>query len=209
MKRLFIVGAGGFGREVCGWARQCADYGRRWILGGFLDDDPNCLDGYQTAVPWMGRVQDHQPVEEEEFLCAVGRPTARRELCTLLEARGARFANLIHPTVIIGDEVTLGNGVLLCPRVVLTTNIVISDHVSINLGSAVGHDARIGKWCQISSYCDITGKVVLGEEVFLGSRASILPGIQVGRGATVGAGSIVLRSVPEGATVFGIPARVL
>jgi acetyltransferase-like isoleucine patch superfamily enzyme len=54
---------------------------------------------------------------------------------------------------------------------------------------------------------DITGGVVLGKSVTVGSHASVLPGVKVGDGATVGAGSVVMRDVPAGVTVFGVPAR--
>jgi acetyltransferase-like isoleucine patch superfamily enzyme len=43
----------------------------------------------------------------------------------------------------------------------------------------------------------------------IGSNATILCGVTIGEGAVVGAGSVVTRDVPEGATVVGNPARVL
>jgi len=45
--------------------------------------------------------------------------------------------------------------------------------------------------------------------VFMGSRASIIPGKTVGSRAIVGAGAVVVRDVPAGVTVVGIPARIL
>jgi acetyltransferase-like isoleucine patch superfamily enzyme len=65
----------------------------------------------------------------------------------------------------------------------------------------------IGRWSQLHCHVDITGGVTLGEGVLVGSHASILPGIRVGDGAIVGAGSVVIRDVPAGVTVFGAPAR--
>jgi acetyltransferase-like isoleucine patch superfamily enzyme len=48
---------------------------------------------------------------------------------------------------------------------------------------------------------------LVGREVFFGSSVSIIPGVRVGDGAYLGAGSVVLRDVPPGAKVFGVPAR--
>lgn len=50
--------------------------------------------------------------------------------------------------------------------------------------------------------------VVLEDGCDLGIGAVILPGVRVGRGAQVGAGSVVTRDVPDGAVVLGVPARV-
>lgn len=51
--------------------------------------------------------------------------------------------------------------------------------------------------------------VTIGREVWIGGGAILLPGVRVGDGAVVGAGSVVTRDVPEGVTVVGNPARKL
>jgi acetyltransferase-like isoleucine patch superfamily enzyme len=51
--------------------------------------------------------------------------------------------------------------------------------------------------------------VVIGHDVFIGARAMILKGVTIGDGAVIGAGSVVTRDVPAGATVAGNPAQVL
>ena len=53
----------------------------------------------------------------------------------------------------------------------------------------------------------LTGRVKIGQEVEIGSGAVLIPDVEVGAGATVGAGAVVTRSVPDGATVVGVPAR--
>jgi maltose O-acetyltransferase len=51
--------------------------------------------------------------------------------------------------------------------------------------------------------------IVVEEDVFLGARVVILPGVTIGRGAAVGAGSVVTRDVPAEAIVAGNPARMI
>lgn len=52
-------------------------------------------------------------------------------------------------------------------------------------------------------------KVIIGNFCWLGARVTILPGITIGDGAVVGAGSVVAHDVPKGAVVAGNPAKIL
>jgi sugar O-acyltransferase (sialic acid O-acetyltransferase NeuD family) len=210
MKQLVIIGAGGFGREVLEWARQCPAYRREWEIAGFLDDNPRALSGFpHLQLPILGDTRSYQPRPEQVFICAMGKPALRALMRRRLGEKGGRFTRVIHESCRIGSRVDLAAGVVLCPGVVLTCDIGIGANSALNIHTAVGHDAVIGADCQLSSYCDITGHVCLGDGVFLGSRVSVIPGRRVGDGAVLGAGSVVIADVPPRVTVFGNPARVI
>lgn len=51
--------------------------------------------------------------------------------------------------------------------------------------------------------------IEIGEDCWLGGNVVVLPGVTIGRGATVGAGSVVAKDVPEFCVVVGNPARVV
>jgi sugar O-acyltransferase (sialic acid O-acetyltransferase NeuD family) len=187
MKRLVIIGAGGFGREMLAWARQATSL---FHVIGFLDDNLTALAKFPKDVPVLGRVEDYKPKASDVFVCAMGQiETKRRCVERILE------------------NVTFGRGVILCPYAAVSSDVKLGDFVSVNLHSTVAHDSIVGKWSQLHCHVDVTGGVVLGEGVLVGSHASILPGIKVGDNAIVGAGSIVTRDVAPGVTVFGAPAR--
>lgn len=206
MKRLIIVGAGGFGREVMAWALDHPDCGVIWKPAGFLDDNGSALDGFDCEFGVLGPVAGHAPDENSLYVCAVGAPGVKRAVCEGLLASGAEFIQLVHPTAVLGARVELGVGVVLCPRVTLTADICLGDFSAVNCHSSVGHDVQIGCWATVSGHCDLTGGSSLGEGAFLGSGARILPMKRVADWSYVGAGSVVIRSTKRGQRVFGNPA---
>ncbi|HJQ68486.1 MAG TPA: acetyltransferase [Blastocatellia bacterium] len=207
MKRLLIIGAGGFGREVMGWASHANRDRRDWEVGGFLDSNPKALDGYGREVGIVGDPLTYTPSDTDLFVCAIGDPATKLRVCKELKERGASFLTLIHPTAVVGLDCVIGEGCVLCPGAVVTTNVTLGSFVCLNVYSTVGHDAVIGDGCTLSAHTDVTGFARLGEGVFLGSHASILPNATVGDYAVVGAGSVVLRKVRPRSTVVGVPAK--
>jgi serine O-acetyltransferase len=103
------------------------------------------------------------------------------------------------------------------------TGISIPKSVAVGPGLRIWHfgnifvnaDSILGANCTLRQGVTIGNRVeggpspVLGDDVELGAYAQILGGVKLGRGAKVGALSVVLVDVPEGATAVGIPARII
>ena len=94
---------------------------------------------------------------------------------------GERFV-IMHPQGVIINGAVQGG-----------SNIVIESGVVIG-ASKNGQPVEVPKF---------------GNHVFIGSGAKVLGGISVGSGVKIGANSVVLRSVPDGATVVGIPGKIV
>ncbi|MFZ9992754.1 MAG: hypothetical protein ACO3J6_10180, partial [Opitutales bacterium] len=110
MKKLLIIGAGGFGRELYAWASQHPDCGRQWQLAGFLDDNPEALKPFGSFAPVLP-LTGHRPAPDQLYLVGLGMPALKEKLVAPLVAAGAEFLTFIHPSAIIGARVTLGRGV--------------------------------------------------------------------------------------------------
>lgn len=206
-ERLIIVGAGGFGREIYFWARDCHAAGTVPQLGGYIDDQVEALPGYDIAR--VGTIADYTPQEGDQFVVALGEPKKKRKLVEMLQARGAKFATLIHPTTTVVSTATIGEGVIMCPYAMAMPDARLERFVTVLNYSGLGHDAVAGEFTTLSSVVDVTGGVRVGADVSIGSGARLLPGITVGDGATIGAGAIVVRSVKPGVTVYAAPAKTL
>jgi acetyltransferase-like isoleucine patch superfamily enzyme len=53
------------------------------------------------------------------------------------------------------------------------------------------------------------GGITIEDEVWLGHGVIVLSGVRIGKGAVIGAGSVVTRDVPDGAVAVGVPARIV
>lgn len=209
MKRLLIVGAGGFGREVFDWANDVDPEQRDWQVSSFLDSSSNALDNFSHSCSEgvVGDPLNFEFSDNDRVICAIGNPKTRLMICQKLKERGAQFVTLRHPTAIIGSGCRVGEGSILCPGAILTNNVSLGDFCVVNIHSTIGHDAVLGEGCTLSAHCDVTGHATLGKGVFMGSHASILPSAVVGDFSVIGAGSVVLRKVAPHVTVMGVPAR--
>ncbi len=206
-KRLLIIGAGGFGREVLVWALRIPEEERVWSVVAFLDANPNALDGYGIQTSIAGNPATYQPDIDDLLVPALGDPVVKLRVSNDLKARGGQFITLVLPEAGVGDRCVVGDGCVICSRVVLTADVTVGDFVTMNVSSGAGHDSVIGNGCTLSGHVDLMGFTTLGEGVFLGSHAVVLPGVSIGDYAKIGAGSVVIRNVAAGTTVFGVPAR--
>lgn len=104
-------------------------------------------------------------------------------------------------------------GIEIHPGATLGRRVFI-DH---GMGIVIGETAVVGDGCLLYKGVNLGGVSLartkrhptLGENVVVGANACILGAIEIGDGARVGSGSVVVRAVPPGATVVGVPARVI
>lgn len=105
--------------------------------------------------------------------------------------------------VFLGDRNVINFGCLFDGR-----------HYTITTGSdvSIGPEASIltlGHDPQSPTFADRGGDVVIGDRAWIAYRAIILPGVTIGEGAVVGAGSVVTKDVPPYTIVAGNPAKVI
>ncbi len=206
-KRILIVGAGGFGREVLQWARD-AWPAHGHLITGFLSADAGVLDSFACGLDVVSSPDAYQPIPGDGLLLGIGVPYARRQVAESLQARGARFLTLIHPTAIVAASAVIGEGAILCPFSVASDSCRVGRFLIMNYHTSLGHDATAGDFSVLSPYATLGGNAHVAEDVFLGLHASVGPGKHVGDRSKVSANSCVLADAPPDSIVYGTPGRI-
>lgn len=204
MKHLIIIGARGFGREVYNLFLDCKlpDIDCK----GFLDDKVDALTGYNNYPPIISSVESYMPESDDVFICALGDVSFKEKYASIILKKGGIFMSLIHPSASISINTKIGQGCIIEKNAVVSCDATIGNFVTIMPQAVLGHDIQVGDWSHIGSFSFMGGFSKLGRSVTLHPTVNILPHKKIGDKATVGAGSVVIRPVKEGCTVFGIPA---
>lgn len=209
MENLIIVGASGFGRELLYTIEEINIINPIWNVLGFIDDNPNALEGMNAAYRVLGPISTWKPTGNELYALAIANPTTKEKVVPILKDRGARFATILAPTVTVGTNSTLGEGVVAFGQTGISVNVTIGDFVFFNALDGIGHDVVIGDYCTFGPKVCISGATKMGKCVNVGALASTYPGITVGDYATIGMNSAAIRRVKPHTTVMGVPAKVL
>lgn len=210
-KKIVIIGAGGFAREVLDIFNACIEAGKDYEVLGYVVEL-----GYGSA----GTLVNNKPIlgdfdwiarhaEEVYVICGAGTPALRMRLVRRAQEVGARFCNVVHPSAILTPWVKFEKGVVIAAGCILTNQIELGSHVHINLGCTIGHDAMLGDFVTLAPGVHISGKVRLSTGAYVGTGANIVEGVNVGEWSLVGAGSTIIRNVPPNTTVVGVPGKVI
>lgn len=207
--RIVLVGGGAFAREVLCWIEQAQAAQALPERLGYLDREATLAGNGRYNLDYLGDIAEFTPGPHDRLVMAVGDPHGKRHTAEILSGRGGTFQSIIHPSAVIASTARIGHGCVICPLSLVSADANVADLVSINTMSSVGHDVQVGQYTTLSSHVDLMGSVVVEDLVFLGSGSRVLPKVKVKAGAKIGAGSVVGRTVKEGATMYTSFARRL
>ena len=213
--RYLVIGAAGHAQEVA-WSlrEQVAGRGEPCEFS-FFDDalfarGPLAVGlGSRRRYDRRGR-RDTRGATGVELVLGVGLPRTKVILVERLEPLTLPWTTVVHPRATLGPNVRLGEGTYVAAGAIVTLNVHIGRFVTINMHCQVAHDGTVSA-TSVTLHPDVhlAGNVHVGVAVELGTGSIAIPGICVGDGAVLGAGSVAIRSLQGDRRYVGIPARHL
>ena len=207
MKDLYIIGAGGFGREVAWLVERINDVAPTWNIKGFIDDNEKLHGTKEGKYIVLGGCNYLKEIESAYAVCAVGSAKVRKIIIEKLKNTGVKFATVIDPSVLISDSVGIGAGTIICAGTIITVDIKIGNHVIINLDCTLGHDDVIEDYVTIYPSVNVSGNVTIGECTELGTGMQVIQGKKIAAETVIGAGAVVVKNIEEKGTWVGSPAK--
>ncbi|PAC87463.1 acetyltransferase [Bacillus subtilis] len=139
---------------------------------------------YQT-VPFLKVVKNFIVIQIARYTPFIGMKNwLYRTFLRMKVGNQTSFALMVMPDIMFPEKISVG------------TNTIIGYNTTILAHEYLIHEYRIGK-------------VLIGDEVMIGANTTILPGVKIGDGAVVSAGTLVHKDVPDGAFVGGNPMRII
>ncbi|ADV94307.1 heptaprenylglyceryl phosphate O-acetyltransferase [Bacillus subtilis] len=139
---------------------------------------------YQT-VPFLKVVKNFIVIQIARYTPFIGMKNwLYRTFLRMKVGNQTSFALMVMPDIMFPEKISVG------------TNTIIGYNTTILAHEYLIHEYRIGT-------------VLIGDEVMIGANTTILPGVKIGDGAVVSAGTLVHKDVPAGAFVGGNPMRII
>jgi len=209
MKRIVIVCAGDFGRELTWLIEEINSQNPIYEIIGFLDDDDNKIGKIFNGYKCLGKINLLKELSKEKNVCAAIATQSGKVRKKIVEENSdfLNWETLIHPSANVSSTSTVGNGCVICANCSISIDSVIGNHCILNIGTTIGHDCAISDYVSFMSGTVISGHVLIKEGAYFGSNSTVIPSRKIGECSTVGAGSVVIRNVADNVTVMGVPAK--
>ncbi len=208
MRQIVILGGPGDGLVVAQVVADLKKAGEAIKIIGFLNDGGDTEIG---TFPVLGTTnQWHTLADDVEFHIALLSHHSyqrRIEYVESLDIPDTRLATLIHPYAQVADNAIIGAGSLIAPFATIQPSAVIGRRCSIRASAVVGHDVRIGDYSYVGPNATLCGHASMDFGAYAAPNSVLRDKTHMGRYATLAAGTVAFKNVPDYATMLGNPAR--
>jgi sugar O-acyltransferase (sialic acid O-acetyltransferase NeuD family) len=210
MKNIVIIGGGNQAHYTIDIIEREGKYNVVGIIDSIHDIGSDRF-GYKV----LGRQEDIISIMANYDVCggliSIGDNWIRYKVYKQISvlAPDFEFVNAIHPSVVVGNGVKMGLGIVAMAGVIFNPKSVIGDFTFFATGAQIEHDCIISEFASVSAGSVMGGYVKLGRFSALTLGVVVLDRLEIGENTVVGAGSLVLKSLPSHILAYGNPAQII
>jgi sugar O-acyltransferase (sialic acid O-acetyltransferase NeuD family) len=208
LPRLAIIGASRLGQMIAHYAVETGQF----EVAGFFDNA--VAKGTVTkGGTVLGKTDDlrahHAGGAFDALLIGVGYENWHWRVKFFEDHADLHIPTLVHPTSYINASAQLGRGVVILPGCIVDMFCVLEDNAFLNPGVILAHDTSVGAHSFIAPGVKVSGFSRVGRRCFVGIGAAIGNDVITCDDTTIGAGTVVVESLPTPGTYVGAPARLV
>ena len=136
-------------------------------------------------------------------------PEKKSRLIAEIKEQCLKLVNAIHPRATIAGTAVIGKGNIINAGAVIQPYAQIGNGVMIHANVVVEHDNIIEDCVNLAPGVTLAGWVKVKQKATVFTGSKVIPTVVIGQRSIVGAGSVVLKDVPDRVVVAGVPGRVI
>jgi acetyltransferase EpsM len=144
--------------------------------------------------------------ENKELIISIGDNINRKKIASRV---CTDYGMAIHPRAIVSKRSSIGEGTVIMGGVTINVDAHIGRHCIVNTNASIDHDCILEDFAHVSPNVTLCGNVYVGEGTLIGAGTVVIPWKKIGKWCTIGAGSVVIKDIPDYATVAGNPAQII
>lgn len=147
----------------------------------------------------------------DKGIIAIGDNYIRKKIVEQIKMIAPHFSyvSAIHPSVIIGKNVSIGDGTVIIAGVIINNDSIVGEHCYLSTRSSLDHDCHLGDFSSLSPNVATGGNVKIGYCSAIGIGVNILHGRTIGDHTIVGSGSLVYQDFGDNMVCYGVPAKLV
>lgn len=210
MENILIIGSSGHSKVIIDIVEKQGLYNIVGLIDSFKAAGEKTLD-YQV----IGTESDISMLASKYsvagLIVAIGDNNSRAKVFENISENHPNlpFVRAIHPTASIGKGVTIGDGTAVMAGAVINSSCVIGQSCIVNTGASLDHDSIMEDYASLAPGVTTGGNCRIGTYSAVSLGANLRHGITIGKQTVIGAGSMVLKSVPDFTVAYGNPARII
>lgn len=203
-KKVIIFGASGHARVIADIIKKSGDE-----IVGFLDDNADIqgkpiFDGKIV----LGDTSEESVRKYSDCYFIIGIGSNRVRMIISKKYSNLKWYTAIHPSSIIGSDVSIKEGTAIMAGTVINTGTVVGKHCIVNTSSSLDHDNILEDYVHISPGSHLAGTVKVMEGTWICAGVTIINNITIAKNNVIGAGATVIKNIKEeNNTYIGVPVK--